>query len=315
MRAMGSTRSSSRCPCSPSPPETWGGSRSPTSTVMVCLLCWWRPARGRAPRAGPRSRGDGCPGGVDTAASTAAATAGGRRKWLWRAAPNRTHSPSTSAVVSGPQSVPISVRVWPGWTIVARTPGALELELQGPDEPFEAPLRRHVGAPSTAGACAGCRSSRRRGRRDAARTMAGASAATRRWAPSRFTSTVCAKSLGDVRSAVPGSAWPALDTMMSTGRTISVATRANSSTDAASARSRRCTWASPPASRDARRHLVAPLAPGGPRGPPRWPAAASACGRGRADPRRGAGHDRAAAFGVGDEAEAGHGTRSSLSGP
>ncbi len=64
MRAMGSTRSSSRWPCSPCPPETWGGSRSPTSTVMVCLLCCRRPTR-RVPRAGPRSRGD-----VSPAAST-----------------------------------------------------------------------------------------------------------------------------------------------------------------------------------------------------------------------------------------------------
>ena len=67
-------------------------------------------------------KGRWVPGGVDTAAITAAATAGGRRKWLWRAAPNRIHSPRTSVVVSGPQSVPISVRVWPGWTMVARTP-------------------------------------------------------------------------------------------------------------------------------------------------------------------------------------------------
>src|SRR5579863_3122493 len=105
--------------------------------------------------------------------------------------------------------------------------------------------------------------------------MAGASAATRRCAPSRFTSTVWAKSLGEVRSAVPGSAWPALDTMMSTGPTISVATRANSSTDDASARSRRCTWASPPASL----MPVATASHGCTRRAPRttrWPAAASA---------------------------------------
>src|SRR5579863_1888106 len=64
--------------------------------------------------------------------------------------------------------------------------------------------------------------------------MAGASAATRRCAPSRFTSTVWAKSLGEVRSAVPGSAWPALDTMMSMAPTSSPAARANSSTECAS---------------------------------------------------------------------------------
>ena len=122
MRAMGSTRSSSRCPCSPSPPDTWGGSRSPTSTVMVCLLCWCPSGRRREPRAGLRSRGDACPAASTPPPARRRRRPGAAGSGCGGAAPNRTHSPSTSAVVSGPQSVPISVRVWPGWTMVARTP-------------------------------------------------------------------------------------------------------------------------------------------------------------------------------------------------
>src|ERR1700681_1888122 len=80
-------------------------------------------------------------------------------------------------------------------------------------------------------------------------TMAGAKAATRRCAPRRFTSMVRAKSFGDVPRAVPGSAFPALDTTMSSGPTASWAARAKSSTEAASARSSRRAWASPPAAR------------------------------------------------------------------
>ena len=62
------------------------------------------------------------PGGVSTTVRTAPATASGCRKWWWRAEPQRIHSPRTSVVTSGSQSPPISLTVWPGWTIEARTP-------------------------------------------------------------------------------------------------------------------------------------------------------------------------------------------------
>ncbi len=141
--------------------------------------------------------------------------------------------------------------------------------------------------------------------------MAGPSAATRRWAPRRLTSTVWAKSLGAVSSAVPGSACPALTTTMSIGPTASSATRANSSTDGASARSSRSTCASPPAARmpaATSSHFSTRRAPS----TTGCPAAARASAVAAPIPEEAPVTTDRPSFGVGDESRPGHG-RGSLS--
>ena len=138
---MGSSRSSSRCPCGAGPSRDHGAVRAVRRWRSCGPLLW----SGTGASGLTSIMGKCVPGGVATAVNTAAATAVGGAGSGCGGLPHRTHSPRTSAVMSGPSRMPISVRVWPGWTIVPaprfpRAPSAARGRI--PRAPIWTPCRR-----------------------------------------------------------------------------------------------------------------------------------------------------------------------------
>ncbi len=233
-RAMGSVRSSCRCPCGSS-----GCSRE--------RLPWITSSSSIGASGVTSTRFRCTPRGAETTVTMASAMACGLRKCGCRARPNRTQWLSTSAASWSSQPVPISLHVGPGRTIEARTPvpsSSICSACAIPSRPhFPAAYADMNGRARTA-TSDDTKSTSPRFRS----TIPGTTARTSRWAPSRLTSTSRPKRSVSVSWMTPGATRPALETSTSMSPSASVAAFTNASTDDPSATSSEWANASPPVS-------------------------------------------------------------------